>query len=387
MGLLGILGVVAAFLTLNLIFFVATVGFLMKYFDLEPLLLIVKSLHIFYSFYFRLFPSKDADGKLVPSAGHQAICAIARRFRVEGDHPTDFSLRHAKNRNLGPLLLPRHKKTDFRIGKHNVRVLKIAAPGVAWQDSSAEPCILHFHSGGYVFGTPETALGVLIQMSILCGIRIYSIDYSLCPEASLQDQVSECVSVLEWLLEVREKTGGNSRIILVGDSAGAGLVLGTLQEIISRASNPAELQNQLAGVMMSPFVDWTLTTKSNTANANTDATLSRRMMHDFRKFCVPETADPADPKYSFVNGSYEFLPPLYLSASETEMLYDDSVKIYERAQKAGVAIYFESAPYGIHAYSFNIGLAPEYDYSFHKIISFIRTMTGREVPLGNLSQN
>ena len=79
-----------------------------------------------------------------------------------------------------------------------------------------------------------------------------------------------------------------------------------------------------------------------------------------------------------MNGPYNGLPPLYITASQIELLYSDAVTIAERAKKAGVDVHFEAATHGVHDYPLFGDFAPEYHASFCKLCAFIRTTASDE---------
>ena len=52
------------------------------------------------------------------------------------------------------------------------------------ENSDEEKCILYFHGGGYVAGSPETHQNMLATLAKYSSIQIFAIDYSLSPESN-----------------------------------------------------------------------------------------------------------------------------------------------------------------------------------------------------------
>ena len=69
------------------------------------------------------------------------------------------------------------------------------------EKSNKEKCILYFHGGGYVAGSPETHQNMLISLAKLSSIQIFAIDYSLSPESNFPKAINEAISSYNALLE------------------------------------------------------------------------------------------------------------------------------------------------------------------------------------------
>ena len=74
-----------------------------------------------------------------------------------------------------------------------------------------------------------------------------------------------------------------------------------------------------------------------------------------------------------MNGSYEGLPPMMVCVSESEVLYDDSRKIAERARKAGIKVKLSSLPDAIHIYPAYFEFVEEYRESLVEICEYIKS--------------
>ena len=66
---------------------------------------------------------------------------------------------------------------------------------------SNEKCILYFHGGGYVAGSPETHKNMLLLLAQLSSIQIFAIDYSLSPESTFPKAINDAVSSYSALIE------------------------------------------------------------------------------------------------------------------------------------------------------------------------------------------
>ena len=65
------------------------------------------------------------------------------------------------------------------------------------------------------------------------------------------------------------------------------------------------------------------------------------------------------------------LPPIYINAGESDELYDDSFRFYEKAKSAGVEITFQKGNEMIHCYPLLAPMFPEATEAMNKIVDFI----------------
>ncbi len=199
---------------------------------------------------------------------------------------------------------------------------------VSWQNESAARAVYFLHGGGYIFGKADTYRLFNSVLARRLQARVFALDYRLAPEhpypAALDDAVQ---GYLDTLNAVHQRA---DQIVLVGDSAGGGLVLALLLKLRElRVPLPA------AAITLSPWVDLACESASLTANEATDV----MFYADTIRGCAPhyhQQISPRDPFISPLYGDLNGLPPLLLFASQSEALRDDAVRFTERARAAGV---------------------------------------------------
>jgi monoterpene epsilon-lactone hydrolase len=122
--------------------------------------------------------------------------------------------------------------------------------------------ILYFHGGGYVVGSPGTALSLTGNLVVRAGMRAFSLDYRLAPEHPFPAAIEDAVDAYRALLE-----GGAdpSAIVFAGDSAGGGLSVTTCL-----AARDADLPMPAAIVAFSPGLDATRGGRSMDTRAGLD---------------------------------------------------------------------------------------------------------------------
>jgi acetyl esterase/lipase len=139
--------------------------------------------------------------------------------------------------------------------------------------------------------------------------------------------LDDCWKSYLWLIS----QGLDARqIVIGGDSAGGNLALATLQRVlIEEKPTPA------CAILLSPFLDLTLSGGSILDNARHDPVFTPAFGIGIRKFYA-HGARHSDCGVSPLFGSFRGLPPLLLQVGSTEMLLDDAVRAAELANAAGV---------------------------------------------------
>ena len=92
---------------------------------------------------------------------------------------------------------------------------------------SRECCIVYFHGGGWIVGSPSTHADISGALCEQTGLRVFSVDYRLAPEHPAPAPIEDGIAVLTHLLLLSKSpnNGGCKSIILCGDSAGAAIAM------------------------------------------------------------------------------------------------------------------------------------------------------------------
>lgn len=120
--------------------------------------------------------------------------------------------------------------------KEDVKRIKITAdsiPVLVFNPAHADnlPIIINYHGGGFISPLIQGLENSLWQDAKTYGAIVFAIDYRVAPENKFPAAVNDSYNAFKWISEHGNELGGDtSRIILMGNSAGANLVAVTTQK-------------------------------------------------------------------------------------------------------------------------------------------------------------
>jgi hypothetical protein len=209
--------------------------------------------------------------------------------------------------------------------------------------------------------------GIECHLSRLFNLTILHLEYRLCPEHSHPAAVEDTVAVYRALLH---QSISPSQLLIMGDSAGGGLSLLTIQALIAH-----KLPVPRGVIVLSPWVDLTSSGESYSRNAAIDVMLNT----DDTKWIASKLLGPNHSQHSLNNplisplfGSFEGFPPMYVTVGTAEILEDDSREIVKKAEKAGVDVTFEEGLHLAHVYPLFFSYYPEAQNTIDNIHKWIQ---------------
>lgn len=249
-----------------------------------------------------------------------------------------------------------------------ITVTPFATPTVSgeWVSSSlspTQPVLFFLHGGGYSAGSCRTHRELAARLCLASGVRVLLIDYRLAPEHPFPAALEDATVAYQWLLS---QGVAPESIVIGGDSAGGGLAMATLLWLRDQ-----QLPLPGAGVLLSPWVDLTLTGESLQSRAEVDPLCSYAGLHSAAQLYLGETAAQtalASPVYGELHG----LPPLLIQVGDHEVLLSDATRLAERAQATGVTVKLEIWEEMWHVWHFWAGAMPEGQQAIDRIGTFVQ---------------
>jgi acetyl esterase/lipase len=154
--------------------------------------------------------------------------------------------------------------------------------------------------------------------------------------------------------------------VIAGDSAGGGLTLATL---VALRDSGDPLPG--AGVCLSPWADLEGSGESMDALAAADPMVDREGLLWMAGLYL-DGADPRTPLASPLYADLGGLPPLLIQVGTAETLLDDSRRVAERAQAAGVELELQTFEDLIHVFQAFAPMVPEAEEAIARIGAFVQ---------------
>ena len=229
--------------------------------------------------------------------------------------------------------------------------------------------VVYVHGGGFILGSVWSHAAAVAWLCRRSGCDILLPDYALGPVSRYPVALDQLTRIWDAL---RRDGQDPARVVWGGESAGANLLLALLQSCVHR-------QDALPGAafLESPFLDLTFSGESNHSNFLRECILPglppfSNLNTFWLKFLYAGTYRTDDPRVSPLFGSFDGLPPLYFSWSETELLRDDARRAVAKARKAGIPVRTLSFANTPHGNSLFVSLYPESSQGIRAIAAFIR---------------
>jgi acetyl esterase/lipase len=249
------------------------------------------------------------------------------------------------------------------VGVEAVTVAGRAAEWLRAPGANAQRAILYLHGGGYVMGSLTTHRSLGGEISRAAQAAVLMVDYRLAPESPFPAAVEDGVAAFQWLIDKGFKP---QNLAIAGDSAGGGLAAATLVALRDR-----KLQLPKAAVCISPWSDLTCTNESYKTRAEADPMVTSDGIGNMAGVYL-QGADAKNPLASPNFADWRGLPPLLIQVGRDEVLLDDSIKLHEKAQAAGVDSTLEIWDDMVHVWHAFHPMLPEGKQGIERVGAFLR---------------
>lgn len=246
--------------------------------------------------------------------------SLRSSFKLASRSPLPLSMLRA-GMQLGATLFVPRRSVKFDLVKLGTAMAERATP-----KNPNKRVMLHLHGGAFFAGSSETHRALASELAARCHATVYMLDYRRAPEhvypAALDDALNAYHALLGqgWMPE---------QIFLAGDSGGCAHALSLVVALRDQGSPlPAGL------IMLSPFVDLSLSLPSVQSHAKRDPMLSVKILQRGADAYRGKLA-LNDPRISPLFAKLHDLPPMLIQVGSEEILLDDARQLAERVQAVG----------------------------------------------------
>ena len=143
---------------------------------------------------------------------------------------------------FGYQFMPKEKGVKYK----KIRLDNVKAVVSEYGQANSENIIMYIHGGGFVSGSASSSKGYSSMLAKYSGYKVIAIDYSLAPEHSFPKGFDDCYNAFCEIVRLYP----NTKITLVGESAGANLCL-------ALALKTKEMGKVACVLVHSPIIDFT----------------------------------------------------------------------------------------------------------------------------------
>jgi epsilon-lactone hydrolase len=213
--------------------------------------------------------------------------------------------------------------------------------------------LILMHGGGFALGSSASHRKLGGHIAKAMGVGCFVADFRLAPEHKFPAQIHDGVAIYEALIAQGLKP---EDITPIGDSAGGNLAISMVFEMKNRG-----LPLPLQVMTMSPWLNMENTGSTIETNNDTDFLITREGLQGNIDRYIEGATSPTDPMANPLYQDFTGFPRLYINAGDIESLFDDSVRLNELAEKAGVDVTFSIGVGMQHVFPFLAGRHPQAD--------------------------
>ncbi|HPN19013.1 MAG TPA: alpha/beta hydrolase, partial [Chitinophagales bacterium] len=204
---------------------------------------------------------------------------------------------------------------------------------------------------------------LIARIARAAGYKTLAINYRKAPENAYPCALEDALAAYKQML-----ADGYENIFIMGDSAGGGLTLALLQMIKKQ-----RLPKAAGAVLLSPWTDLTLSGDSIQSKKDKDPLITPHLLSIFSKRYIGE-ADPTDPLVSPLFADVKGFPPTLIQVGSNEILFDDSIRMAQKMNKAGVKVQLEIYENMMHVWQYLGGIVPEANKAIDEIGEFVQSV-------------
>ncbi len=256
-------------------------------------------------------------------------------------------------------------KPDASIKTNPFMIDTIEAQWLCPENHNSRRIILYVHGGGFIAGSINSHRDLASRIAKACDAKVLIFNYRLAPEHPFPEGLTDVRTVYEWLADQFREI---HNIILMGDSAGAGLSLSLLAGLLSD-----QLPLPICCVLISPWIDLECKNLSHLKNKDKDPMLSTDILKKTAALYTDKKL--SHPFISPINYNFKGMPPILIHAGENEILLDDSRVLAQKLKVSGATVELEIWEGMFHVWHYFAKYLSEGRQAIDRIGKFVKQHT------------
>jgi len=202
--------------------------------------------------------------------------------------------------------------------------------------------IYYIHGGGFTTGSYIERRQITFYLAKKYGYTVIASNYRLSPENKFPCHVEDVFTFYKEMIKEYDA----SKIALCGESAGGGLVLSLALKI-----KDEKIAMPYAIISFSPVTCQYKELPSQNEKRSTDSILGKGYIQAMQNYFIFEKQEDATSYLaSPILGDYNGLPKIFISVTDTELLYDDGIELYNKLKKENHDVKLDIQHDVFHAY-------------------------------------
>ena len=233
--------------------------------------------------------------------------------------------------------------------------------------------LLYVHGGAYVACSPVTHRPITAALTRLTGLPVFSLHYRRAPDHLYPAALIDTIAAYGWLFRRLKKQGLDERsLVLAGDSAGGGLILGALLCL----RDAGQMKTAACAVCFSPLTDMTDSGESVQRSDESCAMFRKENIAQCaRAYFGNMTASEAKYASPALMKKLDGLPPILMQVSSTEFLRPDAFQVHKKIFEERGNSKLEDFGDVPHCWQLLDGFVPEARVALEHAAAFIRDHT------------
>lgn len=253
------------------------------------------------------------------------------------------------------------KSKSSKIIFSKIKMENISVEMTVPKNKTSENIIFYIHGGAFMIGIVSYNRRYAEMIASESGCTVYSIEYSLSPENKYPTALNECEKVY---LKLRENHP-ESKIAFTGDSAGGGLCIALALRLKEKHYPlPSSI------VVHSPVMDMS-GKLDRSINENHDKIIRYSRFGLIKNIYAGEN-NPENYEISPIYGDYKDFPPTFITCSDSETMYADSIELDKLIETAGGTVKTVEMNGAFHAFAVMGTKATETGELMNEYIDFMK---------------